>query len=155
MKKHSWQIALGLLMAGAISGLFPPEATAQTRPAPTRPGAAGAAPELKLTGVTFFNGRKRAYFTMNQGGQPASYSLSEGQQLGPVSVSSIDITNGVVKVVFSGDSIDMSFKTHGVDAPAASAAPAAPTPPRQVAPVPTPGPRPAAGTAPVRNRRTQ
>ncbi|MGC8887609.1 MAG: hypothetical protein ACP5MG_10675 [Verrucomicrobiia bacterium] len=99
---------------------------------------------VKLTGITTLLDTKRVFLLVQeQGKQPESKMLREGEKDGAVEVVQIDEAAGMVKIINSGKEMTLTFEKDGIKPPTAPAVTTPPMPPN-VPPVPGAIPLPGA-----------
>lgn len=77
---------------------------------------------VKLTGITTLLDTKRVFLIVQeQGKQPESKIMREGEKDGPVEVVQIDESTGSVKIINSGKEVTLNFEKDGVKPPTAPA----------------------------------
>jgi hypothetical protein len=107
-------------------GLKPPPPPGPVEPEKPPEPPAG----LDLTGITTFEGEKRAHFTVkSKDGKtpPEPKTFREGQRQDQIEVISIDAEKGAVRLRNSGIETVVSFETHGAKVPVGAVP--IPTPP--------------------------
>jgi hypothetical protein len=84
---------------------------------------------LDLTGITTFEGEKRAHFSVKSkdaNKPPEPKTFREGERQDQIEVISIDAIKGAVRLRNAGVETVVSFETHGAKVPVGAAPPAPP-----------------------------
>lgn len=98
-------------------------------PPPAPPAPPAPKTTVKLTGILNILSSKRAVLVISeQGKQPVSKVLKEGDSEGSVEVLSIDEKEGIVKIKNDNQEVSLNFKDDGVKPPTAAPMPATPVP---------------------------
>ncbi|HYE32274.1 MAG TPA: hypothetical protein VEH27_12655 [Methylomirabilota bacterium] len=90
----------------------PPVQTNNVKAEPPKPKY-----EIKLTGINTYGGKKKAYFFSKEPNLKNPYfSVTEGEEQKGIEVKEVYVngTDKWVKVLFNGEEMKMSFKTHGL-----------------------------------------
>lgn len=89
---------------------------------PKPPEAPPPSVSVKLTGITTLLNTKRVFLVVQeQGKQPESKMLQQGDKDGPIEVVEIDEINGKVKIINSGKEQVLDFEKDGIKPPTSPA----------------------------------